>query len=96
MAEGSPNEDVIGPSPDGLETPNIPPLEVLERHDTNFTFTFCLNQALTLQASPSKKCIRVSDDAPSSPSSKRFCLPEDGETPQPQTPCPTSPPQSSW
>ena len=117
MAEGSPNEDVFGPSPDELETPNIPPLEGLERHDMDFTFTFRLNQeppvnvkhlkaserAPTPQASPSKKRIRVSDDALRSPSSKRFCLPEDGETltpsqpatPRPQTPCPTSPPHSS-
>ena len=77
MAEGSPNEDVFSPSPDELETPNIPPLEGLERHDTEFTFTFRLNQELsvndkhpTIQASPSKKRIRMSDDALRSSSSK--------------------------
>jgi len=116
VAEGSPNEGVFGPNPDELEMPNIPPFEGLEHHDTNFTFTFRLNQeppvngkcpkasewAPTPQASPSKKWIRVSDDAIRSPSPKGFCLPEDGETPswpttpRPQTPCPTSPPHSSW
>ena len=100
MAEGSPNEDIFGPSP-----------------DTNFTFTFGLNQeppvnakrpkasewAPTPQASPSKKCIRVSKDVNRSPSPEGFCLPEDRETlfksrpttPRSQTPCPTSPPHSS-
>jgi len=57
--------------------------------------------APTPQAGPSKKRIRVSDDVIRSPSPKRFCLPGNGEppsrptTPQPQTPCPTSPPHSS-
>ena len=45
VSEGSPNEDAFGPGPDELETPNIPPLESLEHHDTNFTFTFCLKKS---------------------------------------------------
>ena len=117
MAEGAPNENIFGPIPDELETPNTPPLGGLECHTTNFTFTFRLNQeplvnakhlkasasewAPTSQASPSKKRIRLSDHAIRSPSPKRFCLLEDGETPsrptspRPQIRCPTSPPHSS-